>query len=190
LADHTIFLLSPANCSGKRAGWLLREDGGSDLARQLRSSGATVGEVFTFMSGLYFRGKLAYASAFANPPDGFPGIHVIVPGLGLCPPGTTIDLQGLRAIALVPVDPGDERYTGPLRRDAARLAERMQPGESAVLLGSIATAKYLQPLKDVLGSRLRYPREFIGRGDMSRGSLMLRCAAERRELTYVADAPP
>src|SRR5437899_6283041 len=121
---HQIFLLSPANCAGKRAGFLLRKDARSPLAQRLRSGeGATVGEVFTFMSGLYFRGKLAYASAFANPPDGFPGIHVIVPGLGLCPPGTTIDLQALRAIARVPVDPGDARYTGPLRRDAARLAE-------------------------------------------------------------------
>ncbi len=138
------------------------------------------------MSGLYFRGKLAYASAFANPPDGCAGIQVIVPGLGLCPPRATIDLAGLRAIARVPVDPGDRRYSRPLRRDAARLAEQLHPGDAAVLLGSIATPKYLQPLREVLGPRLRFPREFIGRGDMSRGALMLRCAAEGRELTYVA----
>src|SRR5947208_8509473 len=94
---HRVFLLSPANCSGKRAGLLLRKDARSALAQRLRSAeGATIGQVFTFMSGLYFRGKLAYASAFANPPDGCCGVHVIVPGLRLCPPRSVIDLQGLR----------------------------------------------------------------------------------------------
>ncbi len=187
---HRIFLLSPAHCAGKRAGFLLRKNARSTLAQRLRSSeGATIGEVFTFMSGLYFRGKLAYASAFANPPEGCPGVQVIVPGLGLCLPRGMIDLDGLRAIARVPVDPRDRRYTHPLRRDAARLAERLRPGDAAVLLGSIATPKYLQPLNEILGPRLHVPQEFIGRGDMSRGALMLRCAAEGRELTYIA-APP
>jgi hypothetical protein len=183
---YQIFLLSPANSAGKRAGYLLRKNARSPLAGRLRSGdGATIGEVYTFMSGLYFRGKLAYASAFANPPDGCLGIQIIVPGLGLRPPGTTIDLDGLRRIARVPVDPDDRRYAAPLRRDAARLAELLPPADAAVLLGSIATAKYLLPLKDVLGPRLRFPQEFIGRGDMSRGALMLRCAAEGRELTYI-----
>jgi hypothetical protein len=183
---HQVFLLSPANCAGKRAGFLLRKDARSVLAQRLRSeAGATIGEVFTFMSGLYFRGKLAYALAFAQPPDDCGGVQVIVPGRGLCPPQTSIDLPGLRAIARVPVDPGDRRYTGPLQRDAARLAERLLLTDAVVLLGSIATPKYLEPLKEVLGPRLRFPQEFIGRGDMSRGALMLRCAAEARELTYV-----
>ena len=189
--SHQVFLLSPANCSGKRAGFLLRKDARSALAQRLRSrEGATLGEIFTFMSGLYFRGKLAYAAAFANPPVGCVGIAVIVPGLGLCPPDAVIDLQGLRAIARIPVDPRDRRYTAPLRRDAARLVEHLHPTDAAVLLGSIATTKYLEPLKDVLGPRLRIPREFIGRGDMSRGALMLRCAAEGRELTYIDDSYP
>jgi len=183
---HRIFLLSPANCTGKRASFLLRKDARSALAQRLRSeAGATIGEVFTFMSGLYFRGKLAYALAFADPPDGCLGIQVIVPGLGLCSPGAVINLGGLRAVANVPVDPGNRRYVRPLQRDAAQLAGRLHPTDAAVLLGSIATAKYLQPLKEVLGPRLRFPREFIGRGDMSRGALMLRCAAEGRELTYI-----
>jgi hypothetical protein len=186
-ARRQIFLLSPANSAGKRAGFLMRANGRSALAQRLRSGeGATIGEVFTFMSGLYFRGKLAYASAFADPPDGCFGIQVIVPGLGLVPASTPIDLAGLRAVARVPVDPGNRRFTTPLRRDAARLAEQLRPGDAAVLLGSIATPKYLEPLQDVLGSRLRVPQEFIGRGDMSRGALMLRCAAERRELTYIS----
>lgn len=187
---HRIFLLSPANCTGIRAGWLLRKDAGSALAQQLRTSaGAPVGEIFTFMSGLYFRGKMAYAQAFAAPPAGIAGVHVIVPGVGLCPPATPVDLKGLRAIARVRVDPENRRYTGPLRRDAARLAAAIDRDIAVVLLGSIATPKYLEPLQDILGPRLRFPSEFIGRGDMSRGSLMLRCAAERRELAYIAHAP-
>src|SRR5213595_2674998 len=88
---HSVFLLSPANCSGKHAGFLLREDARSALAQRLRSAeGATIGEVYTFMSGLYFRGKLAYALAFAKPPDGCVGTQVIVPGLGLRAPHDTI----------------------------------------------------------------------------------------------------
>lgn len=182
---HRVFLLSPANSSGKRAGFLFREGAGSALALRLRSAGASVGDVYTFMSGLYFRGKLAYARAFATPPGGCIGIHVIVPGLGLRDPEELVDIEGLRAIAGIPVDPADLRYAGPLRRDAARLAEQLPPAATAVLLGSLATPKYLGPLREVFGSRLRFPREFIGIGDMSRGSLMLRRAAEGRELTYV-----
>lgn len=187
MLPRRVFLLSPANSAGKRAGFLLGRNGRSALAQRLRSSdGATVGEVYTFMSGLYFRGKLAYASAFAHPPDGCSGVQVIVPGLGLRPASAIIDLAGLRAVARVPVDPDNRRFTSPLRRDAARLAEHLDPGDAVVLLGSIATPKYLQPLQDVLGPRLHVPQEFIGRGDMSRGALMLRCAAEGRELTYIA----
>lgn len=140
------------------------------------------------MSGLYFRGKLSYASTFARPRDGGTGVLVIVPGLGLLAPQHVIDLAGLRAIAQVPVDPENPQYTGPLRRDAEQLVEGLQQEDVTVLLGSIATPKYLEPLTDILGSRLHYPQEFIGRGDMSRGSLMLRCAAEGRELSYVAVA--
>jgi hypothetical protein len=140
------------------------------------------------MSGLYFRGKLAYARAFANPPAGCLGIHVIVPGLGLRSPDAFVDLEGLKAIAQVPVDPADARYAEPLRRDASRLAGQLHPDAAAILLGSLATPKYLVPLREVLGRRLRFPRDFLGIGDMSRGSLMLRCAAERRELTYIDDS--
>ncbi len=110
--------------------------------------------------------------------------------MGLCPPHAVIDLDGLRAIARIPVDPNDRRYTRPLQRDAARLFEQLRPTDAAVLLGSIATTKYVEPLKVVLGPRLHFPREFIGRGDMSRGALMLRCAAERRELTYIEGCDP
>ena len=181
---HLVFLLSPANCSGKRASYLLREDGRSVLAERLRNNGATLGEVYTFMSGLYFRGKLAYARAFASPPQECAGVQIITPGLGLRDPGTAIGLAELRAIAQVPVDPDDHRYARPLRRDAMELAERLPAGASVVLLGSLATSKYLLPLCEALGDRLRYPEEFVGLGDMSRGALLLRRAAEGIQLTY------
>ncbi|HEY2931322.1 MAG TPA: hypothetical protein VGK99_06200 [Acidobacteriota bacterium] len=41
-------------------------------------------------------------------------------------------------------------------------------------------------LLSVFGERLLFPAEFLGRGDMSRGGLMLRCARSGSELTYVA----
>lgn len=181
-----VFLLSPANCAGKRAAILMRKEARFDLALRLRSSGAPVGEVFSFMSGLYFRGKVAYAGAFGNPPEGCFGAYVIVPGQGLLPPDHVVDLAGLRAIAKVPVDPDEPRYTQPLSRDIGLLHRRMGADDIVILLGSLATPKYLVPLGSIIGARLHFPREFIGRGDMSRGSIMLRCAAEGRELEYVA----
>ena len=65
-----IFLLSPANCGGIRAKIVASPAATFDLATRLRSpAGAPLGEVFSFVSGLYFRGKLAYARRFARPPD-------------------------------------------------------------------------------------------------------------------------
>jgi hypothetical protein len=189
IVSHQVFLLSPANCSGKRAGYLLNGKSATTVAERLRSSeGATIGEVFTFMSALYFRGKLAYALAFAQPPSGWDGVQVIVPGRGLRPAAERIDIGELRKIAKVNVDLEDKRYTRPLRRDAGRLADELDAAERVVLLGSIATPKYLEPLHQVLGGRLHYPQAFVGLGDMSRGSLMLKCAAEGRELAYVQPA--
>ena len=156
-----------------------------DLAVRLRRDGAPLGEVFAFISGLYFRGKLTYAQAFAAPPPGLPGSLVITAGLGLLTPDTAITLERLRQIATVPVDAADERYRAPLARDARTLAKNSGPSCAVVLLGSIATAKYVEPLIEVFGDRLLFPAEFVGRGDMSRGGLMLRCAREGSELTYV-----
>ena len=59
----TVFLLSPANCGGTRAQLLLKSQT-SPLTARLANGGAPLGEVFTFMSSLYFRGKLAYATRF------------------------------------------------------------------------------------------------------------------------------
>ena len=183
---NQVFLLSPANCGGKRAGYLMRKGASFDLAVRLRTEGASIADIFTFMSGLYFRGKVAYSAAFAKPPAGCGGVHVIVPGRGLLDPETVIGLDDLKAIAKVPVELSSRKYLKPLREHAGELHARLGDDTAVVLLGSVATAKYLEPLGKVFGGRLRYPREFISRGDMSRGALMLRCAKAGQELTYIA----
>jgi hypothetical protein len=180
---HRIFLISPANCAGRRAQMIVREEAQFDLARRLRSDGATLGEIFTFVSGLYFRGKLSYARAFARTPDGSPGTFIITANRGLLSPDTRVTLAELRALGSVQIDARDARYAEPLRKAAARFAALKNC--EVVLLGSIATGKYVDHLLPLLGDRLRFPGEFVGRGDMSRGGLMLRCIAEGRELEYL-----
>ena len=156
-----------------------------DLAVRLRQERVPLANVFAFISGLYFRGKFAYANTFGAPPPGVSGSLVITAGRGLLPPETPISLEDLRAIAAVPIDLGDPLYRGPLERDAFDLHKALAPDCEVVLLGSVATSKYLEPLLDIFGSRLLFPSEFVGRGDMSRGGLMLRCARDRKELEYV-----
>ncbi len=123
-----MFLLSPASTAGKRAAILMNSGAEFELAKRLRNDELTIGELFSFLSGLYFRGKLAYARQLA----------------------TSVDA-------------------------AARI----------VLLGSIATKKYVEPLGEVFGERLVFPSEFVGRGDMSRGGLMLRSVLAGTELDYI-----
>ena len=157
-----------------------------DLAQRVRvGAGAPLGEVFSFLSGLYFRGKLTYARAFARPTDGSSGVFVITPTDGLRPADEPVDVARLRRFATVDIEGDDPRYRVPLDRDARRLARRIGAGGEVVLLGSIATGKYIDPLLAVLGERLRFPADFVGRGDMSRGGLLLRCARTGTELTYV-----
>jgi hypothetical protein len=182
---HRIFLLSPADCSGKRALLLHRPEADHDLARRLRGEeGAEIGDVFSFVSSLYFRGKLAYARAFGRPPRGLEGVLVITPCDGLSTPESPVTLEDLRRYSGVPVDCGDERYREPLLRDVRALLPRLD-GADVVLLGSIASRKYVDLLTDVLGTRVLFPPDFVGRGDMSRGGLLLRCVNEQRELAYV-----
>jgi len=181
-----IFLLSPAYAGGKRARMILSERAQFDLARKLRSKhGATIGEVFTFLSGLYFRGKIAYATAFARPPRATPGVLVITPTRGLINARTRIHVDDLREFATVDIHQSDPRYRLPIERDARRLSTQLSAQSEVVLLGSIATSKYVEVLLANFGERLRFPPEFVGRGDMSRGGLMLRCAADGQELSYI-----
>jgi hypothetical protein len=181
----TVFLLSPANCAGKRAQMLLAGARTIPLATKLEAAEATLGEVFSFMSGLYFRGKLTYANTFGAPPPGWAPALVIAPGWGLVPADRPIRALDLRAMAAIPVDPEDPGYREPLVRDAWLLERALGTDGRAVLLGSIATEKYVAPLELVLGDRLLFPAAFVGRGDMSRGGLLLRCARMGEPLACV-----
>jgi hypothetical protein len=183
---NRIFLLSPANASGKRAKMLLREGATFELAQRLQADGLTLGEAFAFISGLYFRGKLAYAKAFAAPPHEVAGVLVITACGGLVSPERTMGREELRQISAAHVDAGEPRYRVPLERDARCLAKQISAESEVVLLGSIATPKYVEPLLGIFGERLKFPSEFAGRGDMSRGGLMLRCVKDERELNYVS----
>ena len=144
-----------------------------------------LGELFTFISSLYFRGKLAYARAFADVPHGKEGTLVITASGGLLSPDTLITRERWQQISLGDIDPDDARYRVPLDRDAQLLSEAAGPTCQIVLLGSVATSKYVDPLLSVFGERLVFPAEFAGRGDMSRGGLMLRCVQSGTQLTYI-----
>jgi len=180
-----IFLLSPASSAGKRCEMLVRRGAESELALRLRDRGAPIGEVFSFLSSLYFRGKLTYAQRFASPPEACPGVLVITAGQGLVPPDTAITIRDVRGFGRVSIDASERRYVGPLRADAEALRARISPDTEVVLLGSIATAKYVDVLGAVFGRSLVFPSDFVGRGDMSRGGLLLRAAQAGTELGYV-----
>ncbi|HEU0302299.1 MAG TPA: hypothetical protein VFR37_22770 [Longimicrobium sp.] len=184
--ESRIFLLSPAFCGGKRAQMVMRDAASFPLAKQLRTpQGAPLGEVFSFLSGLYFRGKMAYVQAFSRPPDGLPGALVITPTRGLVPPESHVTLEIIREFAEEgEVAVNNPRYRGPLETHARALDEAAGPGTRYVLLGSIASDKYVNVLTRIFGERLLFPVDFVGRGDMSRGGLMLRAAADGPELEY------
>jgi hypothetical protein len=180
-----VFLLSPARAGGERMGLLLSPRANFALAWEFQERGAPVGELFQFASGLYFRGKLAYARAFARAPRGGSGSLAILPGRGLVDVNTVLTQDDLRAVAQVPVDLRDARYREPLERDARALAGRLGRRGEVVLLGSIATGKYADALLRIFGDQLLFPPDFVGRGDMSRGGLLLRCVRSSTELPYV-----
>jgi hypothetical protein len=188
LQSRRIFLLSPANASGIRAKGLLSGRTQVDLALRLRAMGAPLGEIFSFASALYFRGKLAYAQRFSNPPPGVAGIFVITPSRGLLDPQTIVTLEELRAMSSARIDHNNPEYRVPLERDARLLSDRSGNDTQIVLLGSIATQKYVAPLLEIFGERLVFPCDFVGRGDMSRGGLLLRSSRDSTQLKYMAVA--
>jgi hypothetical protein len=171
------FLLSPAHAGGRRAAALLNDKAAFPLARKLHNEGAPLGEVFSFVSGLYFRGKLAYASRFGGAAD---QILVITTNRGLLPVGTMLRADDLRALGTGDISLRDETYRRALARDVERLE-----GHRIVFLGSIATRKYLEILGHALGDRLVVPSSFQGMGDMSRGSILLEAARLGQELPYM-----
>ena len=185
-----VFLLSPANCGGTRARIVMSPAAQFPLARDLRSAeGTSLGDVFSFVSGLYFRGKLAYARRFAQPPDpadtvAAGGVLVITPNAGLRSPDTRITRDSLEAFAAVSIDLANPAYRRPLEAGAVSLRDAVGPDCEVVLLGSIASGKYVEVLQPIFGDRLVFPPAFVGRGDMSRGGLMLRCVLAGVELEY------
>jgi hypothetical protein len=182
-----IFLLSPAHLGGKRAELLLGGRGRFALAERLRQGEPVpLGEAFSFLSGLYFRGKLAYASRFARAQAVVTGTQVITSNRGLLPADTPVTAEDLRGFAETAIHAEEPIYREPLQRDLAALHQAVGRANQwdVVLLGSIATGKYVDVLLDVVGERLLFPTEFVGRGDMSRGALLLRAARTDVELRY------
>jgi hypothetical protein len=181
-----VFLLSPAYCAGRRAAILTRPDSALPIATSLRAGELTLGEAFSFLSGLYFRGKLAYATAFGRAARRHDSATlVITPTRGLQSPSARVTPAVLQEFASVDVRAADVRYRAPVERDAHQLAAGIGPGGRVVLLGSLATDKYAEILMAIFGNRLEYPPAFVGRGDMSRGGLLLRSVAAGTELPYV-----
>ena len=181
---HRIFLLSPAKLGGIRGGYVLNPKAEFDLACRLRRGGVPLGELFSFVSGLYFRGKLAYARAFAAPPIDLSGSFVITSTAGLVRPDTIVTIAQLRHWAAGDIAAGDGRYRAALEKDCRLLVDRLGVSCEVVLLGSVATPKYIDPLLEIFGEHLLFPADFVGRGDMSRGGLMLRAAESGVELRY------
>lgn len=173
----TVFLLSPAYCGGRRAAILLNTKSEAVTAREFRAGRMSLGSAFAFMSGLYFRGKLSYAQRFGD-------TLVITPTRGLQSPSLPFNLELLREFAVGDVSLDNPGYRRALERDVTALARRIGTDGRVVLLGSVASGKYVDILLPILGERLRYPVSFIGRGDMSRGGLLLRSAASGIELDY------
>jgi hypothetical protein len=184
---RTVFLLSPASLTGLRARQLVSPRAKFEAARLYRSpEGVPIAVAFAFMSALYFRGKIAYALQFAPAPD----IYVIAPGFGLVPPDWRITEERLKVMRKTPVDVSRRSYVKPLVRDSLALAESLTADGQVVLLGSVATGKYVDVLQPVFGERLRFPAIFAGLGDMSRGGLLLRAARANKELEYTSLSSP
>jgi hypothetical protein len=184
---RNVFVLSPASVKGLRAKQLISERASFEAAQLYRSpEGVPIALAFTFMSQLYFRGKITYALTFAKAED----IHVIAPGFGLVPPDWMITPDRMKVLQRTEVDARQKNYRKPLERDARELHERIEHDTQVVLLGSIASGKYVDILLPVFGQRLKFPEAFAGLGDMSRGGLLLRAARAQRELEYVSlDTP-
>jgi hypothetical protein len=191
-----VFLLSPASTVGERARQLTSASARFGAAERYRSAeGVTIGEAFSFMSSLYFRGKIGYARHFTAPPpelalgSGDDGVLVIAPGFGLVPPGWRITPEEMKKLRRTPVDLKSRAYCAPMKRHVEQLRDSA-PSAWFVLLGSVATGKYVDLLLPALGDRLLFPRDFAGAGDMQRGGMMLRAVREDRELPYVTLAAP
>jgi len=187
MSVSTVFLLSPANVSGLRAKQLMSPRAKFEAAQMYRSGeGVPIGLAFAFMSALYFRGKIAYALQFAE----MENIFVIAPGFGLVPPDWRITPERMKVLSRTDVDVRRRNYRQPFERDALRLAETLDDDARVVLLGSVASGKYVDILAPIFRDRLLFPAIFAGLGDMSRGGLLLRAARANRQLEYTSLVAP
>ncbi len=142
-----------------------------------------LGDVFSFLSGLYFRGKLEYARAFARAPDVHDGIHVITMTDGLVSPDARIFAGDLERYARCA--DGTAAAVAVLEQTAVRLSDRLGSETEVVLLGSVSTGKYTDLLAPIFRDRLLFPRDVLHIGQLARGALLLRHARERHELDYI-----
>jgi hypothetical protein len=172
-----VFLLSPANCRGRRAQQVLSPRATFDVATRIRTDGVPIGELFAHMSALYFRGKITYARKFGP-------AFVITPDEGLVSADFVVTLTTLVRFRDAEIRLENPSYRIPLEQTAQHLAAGMDAETQFVLLGSVASDKYVQVLAEIFGTRLVFPTAFVGRGDMSRGGLLLRAAAASQELEY------
>src|SRR5579862_6354696 len=98
-SGQKIFLLSPANLKGIRGQRLLDPDLNSELGARLWQQGVPLAEFFCYTSSLYFRGKLAYAQLFSQPPAGLQGFFIITSSSGLLTPDTVVDIAKAKDLA-------------------------------------------------------------------------------------------
>jgi len=104
--------------------------------------------------------------------------------MGLVDPEKVVSCEQVREMAAGRIDVDNDRYRTPFDLCCRSLFKQIEHSCDVVLLGSIATPKYVEPLLEIFGERLLFPVEFVGRGDMSRGGLMLRAVEAEMELVY------
>jgi hypothetical protein len=177
------FLLSPAHLGGARAARLTSLDARFAVAQSYRDGTLSIGEAFSWISALYFRAKLRYARHFGARHGGGPA-QVIAPGFGLVAEDWLLSGERFTRLCQVPVDTQDRRFRQPLEAACAGLARSLDRDDRIVFLGGLAGDRYLAVLAPALGPRLFVPIDFVGRGQMQRGSLLLQAIAENRELAY------
>ncbi len=154
---HRIFLLSPANARESEGQRLLHSTAPSELAVRLRQSGVRLGDVYQHISSLYFRGKLSTHQVSAIPLSRLRACRYIT-GTGLMLPETLIRFDEFRQLSAISIDASNERYRQSLIADLMRLREMAGVHVDIILLGSIATSKYVDPIANVFGERVLVPR--------------------------------
>jgi hypothetical protein len=113
------------------------------------------------------------------------GIHIITANAGLRSPDTLVTRAAVQAFGRGEIDVDNASYRRPLEASARALLAEIGSDCEVVLLGSVASPKYVDILADIFGAGLQFPIAFVGRGDMSRGGLLLRHASDGVELDYV-----